>query len=121
MYFDRNTVTSRKREYEVIDPHSETEQAGYIPPQVQIENMILAGQRLDASRRALYDFDSEEDIDEDAYDPTRSGNYDLADASQASLRIQDSLLEQEAARKAAVKASQADQEASQEPPPTPGA
>ena len=29
------------------NPESETEQAGYIPPKVQIENMILAGQRLD--------------------------------------------------------------------------
>ena len=28
------------------NPESETEQAGYIPPKVQIENMILAGQRL---------------------------------------------------------------------------
>ena len=121
MYNDRNTVVTRDRQYEVMDPHSETEQAGYIPPQIQIENMILAGQRLAESRRAQFDFESADDIDEDAYDPTRSGNYDLADASQASLRIQDSLLEQEAARKAAVKASQTDQEASQEPPPTPGA
>ena len=121
MYYDRNTVVSRKRQYEVIDPHSETEQAGYIPPQIQIENMILAGERLNQSRKEQYDFASADEIDEDAYDPTRSGNFDLADASQASLRIQDSLLEQEAARKAAVKASQADQEASQEPPPTPGA
>ena len=94
MYFDRNTVTSRKREYEVIDPHSETEQAGYIPPQIQIENMILAGQRLDASRRALYDFDSEEDIDENAFDPTRSGNFDLADATQMAMETEISLRDQ---------------------------
>ena len=81
-YFNRNTVAERKRVYEDIDPHSETEQAGYIPPQIQIENMILAGQRLDQSRKALYDFASEDEIDEDAIDPTRSGNFDLADASQ---------------------------------------
>ena len=112
MYFDRNTVTSRKREYEVIDPHSETEQAGYIPPQIQIENMILAGQRLDASRRALYDFDSEEDIDENAFDPTRSGNFDLADATQMAMETEISLRDQALEADKARKASQTAQDAS---------
>ena len=121
MYFDRNTVTSRKRVYEVIDPHSETEQAGYIPPQVQIENMILAGQRLDASRRALYDFDSEEDIDEDAYDPTRSGNFDLADATRLAMEAEASIAESQKASKVASKAPEKAPEASTEPVPTKGA
>ena len=49
--------------------------------------MILAGQRLDKAR-SQYDFESEEDIDEDLYDPTRSGNYDLADATQSALDIE---------------------------------
>ena len=48
--------------------------------------MILAGQRLDKAR-SQYDFESEEDIDEDLYDPTRSGNYDLADATQSLLML----------------------------------
>ena len=33
-------------------------------------------------RENQYDFPSGEDIDEDLYDPTRSGNFDLSDASQ---------------------------------------
>ena len=94
VYVDRNVAASRERQYEVLDPHSETEQAGYIPPQVQIENMMLAGQRLDQSRKALYDFPSEDEIDEDAYDPTRRGNFDMADASQMAMETQMSLRDQ---------------------------
>lgn len=106
------------------DPESETEQSGYIPPKVQIENMILAGQRLDHAR-SQYDFESEDDIDDDLYDPTRSGNYDLADATQSALDVEARLKEQ------AVKPSQTAQEASgeaskpspggNEPPPEAGA
>ena len=106
VYVDRNVAASRERQYEVLDPHSETEQAGYIPPQVQIENMMLAGQRLDQSRKAMFDFASEEEIDEDAFDPTRRGNFDLADASQMAMETEMSLRDQ------ARKASQTAQDAS---------
>ena len=127
-YFNRNTVAERKRVYEDIDPHSETEQAGYIPPQIQIENMILAGQRLDQSRKALYDFASEDEIDEDATDPTRSGNFDLADATQMAMLAESSLSDQADKADKARKASQTAQEAqraadkgSGEPEPVKGA
>nr|WAE43910.1 MAG: hypothetical protein [Microviridae sp.] len=86
-----------------------TEQAGYIPPKVQIENMILAGQRL-AESRGQYDWPDGEEIDENASDPTRSPNYDIADAFQdgealkgrlkASQTAQDQRTADEAARKA---------------------
>ena len=131
MYVDRNLAATRERQYEVLDPHSETEQAGYIPPQVQIENMMLAGQRLDQSRKALYDFPSEEEIDEDAFDPTRRGNFDLADASQMAMETEMSLRDQALAADNARKASQTAQDASGEakkgpevpsvPPPEKGA
>lgn len=106
MYYDRNTVADRKRQYEILDSKSVTEQAGYIPPQIQIENMILAGQRLDAARRDMYDFSSEDEIDEDAYDPTRRGNFDLADATQMAMEAEANLRDQ------ARKASQTAQDAS---------
>ena len=61
---------------------TQTEQSGYVDPKRQIEDMILAGRRLDEARKNQYDFPSGEDIDEDLYDPTRSGNFDLSDASQ---------------------------------------
>lgn len=102
-YVDVNEAKTRKKSFEVVDSSSETEQAGYIPPQKQIENMILAGQRLDQSRMQ-YDFDSEEDIDEEATDPTRVANYDLADASQAQIALSSKQAEK------ALKPSQAVQE-----------
>ena len=114
VYVDRNVAASRERQYEVLDPHSETEQAGYIPPQVQIENMMLAGQRLDQSRKALYDFPSEDEIDEDAYDPTRRGNFDLADASQLAMETEMSLRDQALEADKLRKAAQAEIEASGE-------
>lgn len=122
-YNDRNSAADRDRHYEEIDPTTLTEQAGYIPPQVQIENMILAGQRLDASRRALYDFDSEDDIDEDASDPTRSGNFDLADATQLEFATRASLSKAKAEADAKKKAEQIAQEPGKpgEPEPVRGA
>lgn len=106
VYVDVNKAKTRKKSYEEVDSSSETEQAGYIPATKQIENMILAGKRLDSSRQQ-FDFASEDEIDEDLYDPTRSGNFDLADASQAQIAVQQSLQEQ------ALKASQTVQEPSQ--------
>lgn len=103
-YVDLKTAKTRERVYEKVDSKSETEQAGYISPQNQIENMILAGRRLDEYRKEQYDFNSEEEIDEELYDPTRSGNFDLADASQAQFEVRQRLNEQ------ALKASQTAQE-----------
>ena len=112
MYVDRNFAATRERKYEVLDPHSETEQAGYIPPQIQIENMILAGERLNQSRKEMFDFASEEEIDEDAFDPTRRGNFDLADASQMAMQTEMSLRDQALEADKLRKASQTAQDAS---------
>ena len=68
---------------------------------------MLAGQRLDIARREMYDFGDESEIDEDLYDPTRSNNYDLSDASQDLLEIESNIKR----RKASPKASQTAQEA----------
>ena len=56
--------------------------------------MILAGQRLNEARASQYDFASEDEIDEDASDPTRRGNFDLADASQMAMETEMSLRDQ---------------------------
>ena len=95
-----------------------TEQAGYVPPKIQIENMILAGRRLNEARLNQFDFPNEDSIDENANDPTRSGNFDLSDASQMHFDAVERLNAQEAAAKAskvAVKPSQNAQEGSEEP------
>ena len=77
-----------------------TEQAGYIPPKKQIEDMINAGRRLSDSR-GQYDW-QDGNVDEEADDPTRRSNYDMADAFQDKLAANNRL-----------KASQTAQEASQ--------
>ena len=81
-YVDLNVAKSNPPKGEVLTGDTQTEQSGYVDPKRQIEDMILAGRRLDEARKNQYDFPSEEDIDEDLYDPTRSGNFDLSDASQ---------------------------------------
>ena len=64
------------------------EKAGYIPAQVQIENLLNAGDRLNQSRLG-YEFDADEEVPDDYSDVTRSPNFDLSDAS----RIQNALTE----------------------------
>jgi len=56
-----------------------TEQAGYLPPQVQIEQMMEAGRRLADYRKEQ--FDALYDVDDVELDPTRSPGFDMADAS----------------------------------------
>jgi hypothetical protein len=89
---------------------SKVETAGYIPAQVQIERLILAGKRLSDFRREQYDFGADEQVPDDFVDPTRSPGYDLADAARdariAVGRLRESVLEKEKAE-ASVKGSKA--------------
>lgn len=72
-----------------------TEQAGYIPPYIQIENMILAGKRLNEARGEYYD---EPDENGNYYfNPFNSKNLDMAEVSQLNLAAQAAL---EASQKA---------------------
>lgn len=67
-----------------------TEQAGYIPPDIQIQNMILAGKRLEASR--LYDLENgEEDGD---VDPLRKPGIDLAEVDELKAGVKARLKKQ---------------------------
>ena len=124
MYMDRNTVVTRKRNYEEIDSKSITEQSGYIPPERQIQDMMNAGRRLQEYRMSQYDFASPDDIDESLSDPTRSANFDLADATQMAMSADEGIKKAEealAAAKEAKIASQTAQEGSGEPEPVKGA
>lgn len=71
------------------------ETAGYIPAEVQINSMLQAGERLQAGRREAYDFGADDDIPEDYIDPTRSPNYDLADASVDARNVASRIREQQ--------------------------
>jgi len=66
------------------------ETAGYIPAHKQIENLLMAGKRL-VSFREQYDFTGDKEIDESFTDPTRARNFDLADASQLALQVEENL------------------------------
>lgn len=75
---------------EVNSGETLVEKAGYEPAKIKIENMILAGQRLSDYRKSQYDFEGE--IDEDFIDPTRSPNFDLADATQLQMQTEANLI-----------------------------
>lgn len=69
-----------------------TEQNGYIPLKKQVENMIIAGRRLNQSRNQDFDIPPETGITEAEEDQitvvTRDPNFDMADASQIKLDLQ---------------------------------
>lgn len=73
---------------EMNDGVSEVETAGYIPANKQIELLISSGERLAQYRKEMYDYQSEEE-DDGALDPTRGPNFDLADASLLTRRLDD--------------------------------
>ncbi len=59
------------------------ERDGYRSVEDQVMELVNAGELLREQRRGLYDFESEEDVDDALEDPTRTPNYDMADASEA--------------------------------------
>ena len=65
-----------------------TEQAGYVPPRIQIENFMIRGQQL-ANYRNQFDFKSEDDLDMYYQDPTRMRGFDMADATQLELQLEE--------------------------------
>lgn len=87
---------------EKMDPLTITESRGYIPPHVQVENLLQAGRRLVEFRKEQYDFPPGEKPDESFEDPTRRPGYDLADASRDLLDV-DARLRASAAAAAAKK------------------
>lgn len=75
LYFDFD------RPVHVRDPHSITEQSGFLTPEQQINRMMAAGANLQQFRRNLYDY-PDGNVPEDAVpDPTQKLGFDLSDAS----------------------------------------
>lgn len=74
----------------IVDP------SGYIPAKNRIENLLRAGERLDAYRRELYDY-SPDDEDDGFVDPTRSPGFDPSDASRLSREAMDRIRTAQAA------------------------
>ena len=92
------------------DKESIVEKSGYIPAKKRIENMMLAGQRLVASRNQLYDDPTGED-DDIPLDKTRNPGYDMADASQDMMNVTERL---KASQKAAEDAAKVKEKAQEE-------
>lgn len=63
-----------------IEQVSHVEKQGYIPAKVQIENMLMAGRRLEESRAEMYDFPPGKEVDEEFIDPTRNPGFDISEA-----------------------------------------
>ena len=84
-----------------------TEQQGYISAQDQIEALIFAGQRLDESR-AGYEFDEDQEVPDDYFDPTTMRNLDPVEAQQ--FLDQKTALLAEQAKKAEKKSADADKD-----------
>lgn len=82
---------------------SKVETAGFIPHDIRIKNLIDAGKRLIANRKSsnYYDYpNGVYDDDEPIKDITRRPNYDMADAFQDTLTINERLkLKQKALKK----------------------
>lgn len=66
------------------------ETAGYISAERQINNLISAGKRLKDWRSNQFDFPDGK-IDESFSDPTRAGNFDLADATMLGMKTEQSI------------------------------
>ena len=76
-----------KRFPEVNSGEIRVERVGYISARDRIENLLLAGHRLENYRKEQYDFNSVDEIDETFTDPTRNKSYDMADAFQDTLAL----------------------------------
>ena len=80
-----------KKQFEKVDNTTITEQA-YMPAQVQIERMILAGQNLINYKREMFDFGEDEPIDENYEDPSREPGFDITDAQEILEKTEQKIL-----------------------------
>lgn len=70
---------------------SKTEQAGYIPPAVQIGRMLQAGERLREARREEFQGTTDEELDAAAVLPQNRPGYDLADATAELRQVRETM------------------------------
>lgn len=84
----RYTRDKAPRDIEPGGGKSIVETSGYVPADVRIKELLMAGVRLADYRAERYDWPQGSIVDEDKLvDPTRRPGYDMADAAQAALAI----------------------------------
>lgn len=76
------------------------ETSGYIPADVRIQELIMAGERLGDYRRESYDYGPDDEIDDLIEDPTRHPSFGLEDGSQYDREVAQRLEKQKADAKA---------------------
>lgn len=81
-----------------------TETAGYVPADIQIMEMLVAGRRLAEIRKDRFDFATEEEVPDDYLDESRRPGLDLAEGSILDQRLRERLLRLKAAQEEARKA-----------------
>lgn len=85
-----------KPEKEINSGEQITETAGYIPADIQIQDMIAAGMRLGEYRREMYDFGADEEVPDDYLDTTRSPGVDVVDVERAGISVNQKIAEAQA-------------------------
>lgn len=81
-YFGSEAVlVKREKPFIERDATTMTDQAGYIPADVQINRFIAAGVRLQAARREEFEYPNGDVPVDVVPDPTADVGFDLADAS----------------------------------------
>lgn len=63
------------------------ETGGWVDTKSLIKEIMIAGEKLQSFDN-VYDYDEDGDLDDGFIDPTRSGNYDMADASEEMRRFE---------------------------------
>lgn len=82
MKFNTNYLSAGYEDPSVVYEVSVTEQTGWLPVSKQVERLIRAGENLMAWRKESFDFQHGEKDDGRPADPTKSPDFDLADASR---------------------------------------
>jgi len=75
------------------------ETTGYRSTKQQVAEYMAAGLQLQNYRKGMYDFESEDKVDEEYEDRTRSTGYDPADATQDLRNVEKRLRQQAAVAK----------------------
>jgi len=96
-YYTKDKRPEKKLEINNGDAIVET--AGYRSAEVQISEMLNAGQRLVDYRKQRYEFGGDEVVPADYQDPTRRPGFDMADASMLDKAVKESLKAKQEAKK----------------------
>lgn len=96
-YYTKDKRPEKKPEINNGDAIVET--AGYRSAEVQISEMLNAGQRLVDYRKQRYEFGGDEVVPPDYEDPTRRPGFDMADASMLEKVARDRIKEQQEVKK----------------------